>query len=92
MAGLKALNTTTTNSMFCLSLKSTSRSIAIEMRLQKQLKFFVVCAFLLCLMEPFVEAKALPPGCLWEGLGRRIRFVDILVLFSLFFLSSFRLV
>ena len=89
VAGLKALNTTTTDSISCPLLKSTSRSIAIEMRLAKQLKFFLLCAFLLCLMEPsFVEAQKpqRPPsaGVVGKGLGRRIRFVEILLFFLLF--------
>jgi len=37
------------------------------------LKFFFMCAFLLCLMEPcFAEAEGPPPGAFGEGLERRI--------------------
>ena len=88
VTGLKALNTTTTDSISCPLLKSTSRSIALEMRLLQQLKFFLLFAFLLCLMETsFVEAKGRrrpPVGVVGEGLERRIRFVDIALLFLLF--------
>ena len=86
VTGLKALNTTTTDSISCPLLKSTSRSIAIEMRLLQQLKFFLLFAFLLCLMETsFVEPQRPPPsGVVGEGLERRIRFVDIALLFLLF--------
>ena len=53
-------------------------STIIDMRL---LKVFLGFAFLLCLMEPCLLA-AKPPlgpptGLIAEGLGRRIRFVDI---------------
>ena len=85
VAGSKALYTTTTSSISCPLFKSFSRLIAIEMRMLQQLKFFLLCAFLLCLMEPsFAEAQKPPLGVFGEGLVRRIRFVDISELFSLF--------
>ena len=90
VARLTALNTTTTNSIYYPLLKSTSRSIAIEMRLLKQLKFFFLCAFLLCLMEPsFVEAQKPPGGVFGEGLQRHIRFVDIFCAFLTLFWKNF---